>query len=166
MNNIDKFSLFSSTKIIKEYSQRRASNTKTRNHRNQKYIIEKVTLILNYMLIKFIIFTALILEFNLRKINSGLSTINLKANGIGNVKILSDNFRNYLPNEVWVNNINQNEINNIYNLNKSENFIILIWYDQIETLNYMFSFCYNIIEIDLSNFDASNIKNMFQIIKI
>ena len=152
MYNIEKFSLFSSTKIIEEYNQRKASNTKNRIHRNQTYIFGKAALILNHMLSKFIIFLALFFEFKQRIIKSGLSSINLKANGIGDVKVLSDYFIDNLPKEVWINDIRHNEINNTYNLKNSENNITLIWQDEIKTLNNMFSGCYNITEIDLSNF--------------
>ena len=160
MYNIEKFSLFSSTKIIEEYNQRKSLNTKTRIHTNKKFFIGTATLILNYMFFKSIIFSALFFEFNQRKIKSGLSSINLKANGIGNVKVLSDKFKDNFPNEIWINNINQSEINNTYYLNKSENLITLYWYDKIETLNYMFDSCYNITEIDLSNFDTSQVTDM------
>ena len=160
MYNIEKFSLFSSTKIIEEYNQRKASNTKNRIHRNQTYIFGKAALILNHMLSKFIIFLALFFEFKQRIIKSGLSSINLKANGIGDVKVLSDYFIDNLPKEVWINDIRHNEINNTYNLKSSENNITLIWHDEIKTLNNMFSGCYNITEIDLSNFNTSQVTNM------
>ena len=160
MHNKEKLSSFSSTKIIEEYNHKKASNTETSIKTNKKYIIGKASLILNRILIKFIIFSTLFFEFNQRKIHLGLSSINLKANGIGDVKVLSDEYHQNLPDEVWINNIRQSKINNTYNLKRSENFITLKWYEELESLENMFSNCYNITEINFSDFDTSQVTNM------
>ena len=160
MHNKEKLSSFSSTKIIEEYNHKKASNTKNSINTNKKYIIGKSSLILNRILIKFIIFSTLFFEFNQRKIHSGLSSINLKANGIGDVKVLSDVYHQNLPDEVWINNIRQSKINNTYNLKRSENFITLKWYEELESLENMFSNCYNITEINFSDFNTSQVINM------
>ena len=159
MHNKEKLSSFSSTKIIEEYNHKKASNTKTSIKTNKKYIIGKASLILNRILIKFIIFSTLFFEFNQRKIHLGLSSINLKANGIGDVKVLSDEYQNF-PDEILINNRNQSEIKNIYRLNNPENFITLKWYEELESLEYMFSNCYNITEINFSDFNTSQVTNM------
>ena len=66
-------------------------------------------------------------------------------------------------NEIHINDINQSNINPSYNLNKTENFIKLIWNDNLKvfyiySIAYSFKNCEKITEIDLSNFDASKTK--------
>ena len=45
-------------------------------------------------------------------------------------------------------------------MDKAENFIKLIWNDNIANINYLFKDCYDIKEIDMSNFDFSEVTNM------
>ena len=82
----------------------------------------------------------------------------IKFNGPGKHKFISN-----------TNNIQKicsnNEViidNNFISLNNDKNEIkIQIYLTKIYDLNQMFKDCSNITEIDLSNFDSSNINNMF-----
>ena len=58
-----------------------------------------------------------------------------------------------------INGFPQN-INNLYYYNYSESITILIWNININSTEEMFWDCYNVIEIDLSNFDTSQITTM------
>ena len=89
--------------------------------------------------------------------------IKLKINRIGIQNVFthntgSDAFPKYnFPDEIYINEEKQNDINYQYNLNKTENEIKLMWNNPINNSAFMFFACHNITEIDLSNFDASNI---------
>ena len=66
---------------------------------------------------------------------------------------------NYL-NEVLINEIRQERKSIKYLFNRTNNFVELIWDNDITICVNMFNGCTNITEIDLSNFDASNVNNM------
>ena len=93
------------------------------------------------------------------------SKITLKIIGIGESKILRNdtpyNFKgfNYLK-EVFINEKKQNTIDYKYYLNETVNFVELIWDDNINNCQNMFLECSNITEIDLSNFNTSQVTNM------
>ena len=117
-------------------------------------------LIINYLiLINFI---------NIAKgngINYGYSKIYLKIKGNGKHYILGNgadfNFEgiNFLK-EVYINGNKQNTIDYIYDFNQTDNYVKLIWDDNITNCNYMFYFCLNIIQIDLSHFNTSQVTQM------
>ena len=121
---------------------------------NKKYICRKVLSLSNFRFIVIIILTSLFCKFNNSNIESNRCFITLKTNKTGEIKILSDNFK-YNANEVWINNINKSIVTNKYSLNDSESNITLIFYVKLTTLEYMFSDCKDIIEINLSHFDTS-----------
>ena len=123
---------------------------------NKSYIIFFYDIIL-----KIIIFSQFI-KCNKRKIELASSFINLKTKGSGNIKIFSNNNGVIGPNNVSINNIDS-ELKNIYHFNNQENDInniILIWDNPPSSTNNLFNGCNKIIEIDLSNFDSSNVINM------
>ena len=121
-------------------------------------IIIKMDLIILYYIVLFY-FICLNLVFECRP-NEGTnySYIILKSNKTGYTQIISDQFDN-LPNEVIING-NDFPVKIGYYLNDSDNTIILIWNNQLNDTSNMFKGCSNITEIDLSNFDTSNVKNM------
>jgi len=125
---------------------------------NKKHICRKVLSLSNFRFIVIIILTSLFCKFNNSNIESNRCFITLKTNKTGEIKILSDNFK-YNANEVWINNINKSIVTNKYSLNDSESNITLIFYEKLTTLEYMFSGCKDIIEINLSNFDTSQATN-------
>ena len=94
-----------------------------------------------------------------------ISKISLKIRGIGESTILgnltSDHFQsiNYL-NEVYINGIKQDTIAYKYYFNQTNNFVELIWKDNLNDCQNMFMKCTNITEFDLSHFDTSLVTSM------
>ena len=87
-------------------------------------------------------------------INSN-TIVELNINGIGEQKILSNEFLK--PNETYVNGENQN-YTEYYNLAKLENNIIMKWYNKLSDLNNMFSNGINITKMDFANGILSTIN--------
>ena len=91
------------------------------------------------------------------------SKITLKINGIGYKNIFTSNIKEfndtYYPDDIYINGNKQNIINYTYYLNQTKNVVELVWYNSINRTSYMFLECINITEIDLSNFDSSQILN-------
>ena len=78
------------------------------------------------------------------------------------IDILSNFFDN-LPNEIYINDIQQRNITKNYYFNQTETNISdvkLIWNREISSCFAMFCDCEKIIEIYLSNFNASRVANM------
>ena len=96
-----KINSFNSNKTRKESIKRKESSTKIQINKIKKYIVGNTLLISNSMLIQFTILSVLFYKFNNRIIELGYSSIKLKTNKTGEIKILSDNFNN-TPNEVWI----------------------------------------------------------------
>ena len=90
--------------------------------------------------------------------------ITLKVKGPGNAQILDVNFFNAnKPDRIFINGteINVNERNYIYNFIQTDNIVQLLWnQNNIVPLLGMFSYCTNITEIDLSNFNTSKLTDM------
>ena len=95
------------------------------------------------------------------------SFITLIINNKGKNKIFcsDDDFNtNYYPDEIYINGEKTKCVNNTYSLKKDNNIIELKWNRYIKNSKSMFNGCSNITEIDLSNFDSSQItqtSNMF-----
>ena len=97
-------------------------------------------------------------------INLNDSFITLKIKESGNHKLfgseLYNNFINNIPDEIYINNITITIITNINYLAEENSIIKLLWYNQINSSAYLFQGCSSISEIDLSNFDTSQITDM------
>ena len=93
-----------------------------------------------------------------RNIQSNDSSITLKTFGIGNIQIISEEY-SFLPDRILINGINH-AVNKVYNLENSENNITLIWDNKLTSTSQMFKGCSNIIEIDFTLFDTSNVNYM------
>ena len=92
------------------------------------------------------------------------SNITLKIKGIGNKNVFYSNFSNSnYPNIIYINGIKQSKITSNYYFNLTDNYVKLIWNDSINNCEKMFCGCSSINEIDLSNFDTSEITNMYGI---
>ena len=89
------------------------------------------------------------------------SSITLKIRG-GNQYILHSTFyNNYPPNQFIVNEIPKTLTSCQYNFETtSDSMVELVWDSPIEDCSKMFFECSGIIEIDLSNFDSSEVKIM------
>ena len=119
---------------------------------------------------KIYIIIILIIEIDLVKSNLSCQ-IDIKIKGKGDQNILFEysleNYDgrvikfDYEPNEIYVNNILQNNKNKkVYNLNDGINNISIIFNTRLLYLTGMFATLKNIIEIDFSNCDTSLVTNM------
>ena len=99
-------------------------------------------------------------EFNIIRYLVALNQINIKINGTGTNNILNSTFI-YKPDEILINNhaSSLDDENKIY-LESEENTITLKWNSQLGTCEKMFKGLSNIIEVDLSNFDSSQVTSM------
>ena len=162
------------TRLIKEIKKlfnnnNEINNNQIKNNKNDKYNhINRNYIIIT--IIKFIIISILYTtkcnKYDLLYFQY-LSKITLKVKRIGNSSIFG-NEKNYNYNfkslnnlkDVVINGEQQYRIDYIYNLNETENLIELIWDDNITNCQYMFYRCTNITEIDLSNFNTSQVNDM------
>ena len=104
------------------------------------------------------------------KLINAFSEITLIINGTGKQKILANYSANYvdksyrfkIPDFIYVNNVPQNYKDiYVYNLSKQINEIRIVWEAYIITnCTYMFYYLGNIIKIDLSKFNSSEVKDM------
>ena len=64
-----------------------------------------------------------------------------------------------LPDEIFINDVKKNSVQKIYDLSEMKNNIKLVWKNNIDSTSCMFLNCNDINEIDLSNFDSSQVTN-------
>ena len=101
----------------------------------------------------------LIIEENI-SISTNGSIINLVLEGSGNISFLNNSFK-YEPSEVLINGIPQNNsCKKFCYFEENINNVTLIYKNKINTTNPMFRNLKNIKEIDLSDFDFSEITSM------
>ena len=94
------------------------------------------------------------------------SNITLKIKGIGYRNIfgidVGNNFeKQYYPNEIHINGNKQDIINHTYYFNLTDNIVELFWNHSITNCRNMFRKSYNMTEINLFNFDTSNVKTTY-----
>ena len=96
------------------------------------------------------------------KFNSSVIKLKIKGTGPNNIFCKETPFfkENYYPNEVLINEVMQSEVNFNYNFNNMENIVEMRWNNAIDKTMYMFYQCSYITEIDLSNFDSSEVIDM------
>ena len=82
----------------------------------------------------------------------------------GDNSIINKNFKNYIS-EVYINDANMTKIETSYNFIEDENTVKIILNSQITNCNKMFMDCKKILEINFSNFDASNITYLSETFK-
>ena len=155
--------------LIDHSSKKQNNNDKLIN--NKKIYLISIS---KYYLIKIFIFFLLIMNYsctakinnNLRKMSS-MNEIILTTykDGEGDIKILSDNF-NYFPDEIYINDVlytpptGENVNRRVIGPLSGENIVKLYYSTVPESLKQMFNNVYNVKEIDLSNFDTSNVNDM------
>ena len=140
-------------------------NIKRRYKENNKNKYSIIYILYFYYFIIAKIFSSQFIKCCHRKIELSSSYINLKINATGIINIYSNEYLAEKPNIITINNVNHtiNDINNIETFTNSEKDIInitLIWNNSITSTYRMFYECDDIIEIDLSHFDTSNVENM------
>ena len=124
---------------------------------------KSLLVVISHLIIIYLILSPLCIECNQRKLKSYLSTIKLKTNGSEDIKILGDQYKGTNPDEIYINGTKSSNISKSYYFTESDdniNNFTLVWADTPTNIRYMFCRCKNIIEIDLSDFDLSNINNM------
>ena len=137
-------------------------STKIAKTKEKKYIkpnkLQKSKTLLQYLIL--LSFFIIILS------KDNYNSITLKINKSGNRQIYhlpgrcsGDNVPPEID-EVYINGINQSEINSSYNLVKEVNIITLVWRRDLYSTSCMFVECNDIEEIDLSNLDTSKVTNM------
>ena len=157
------------TNIIKYSNNKIHENPKTKGRNHMKFhneIIRKYIIINAFKLIIINIFCQIETNFlnDLFSFHHS-SKITLKIKGIGDQYIFGNeklyNFTgiNYLK-RVYINGNEQNMIKYKYYFNETNNFVELIWDDNLNSCKNMFKGCINITEIDLSNFNTSQVKFM------
>ena len=123
---------------------------------NRHYFIPLFIFLLKIVLVK------LIIKKNKRNINNWNSEIHLVIQGNGNQRLLYSGFK-VEPSDVLVNGISKgNECKKTCYLEGEKNNITLLFSRQIESCESMFESLTNIIEIDLSRFDASKVITMYR----
>ena len=133
--------------------------------RYMKYNKNKFYIIYIFYFYYFIImemFSSQFIKCYFRKIELSSYYINLKIKSTGNINILSRLYSGGNPDIITINNENYTMANKD-TFNNFENNIInitLIWNNSITSTSGMFSGCDDIIEMDLSHFDTSNVIDM------
>ena len=147
----------------KERNSTYKKNT-TKSHKSKKkniypkIKIKKTLISLYFMILLYITSFHLTVKCNQNDEKVSFSYITLKTNVIGYVQIISEDF-SFLPNETRINDYIYPEIKKGYYFNTSESIIKLVWYYDIYSTNSMFHKCYNLTEIDLSNFNSRNVED-------
>ena len=135
---------------------------KNNNYNKNKYNIKLIEGILKYLIVLSIFISSL--SNAKRNIFSFNNIITLKINNIGNWSIYYNNLgkTNFpqIPDEIYINGNIQNIIRSFHVFNQTENTILLIWKDNLNTTASMFYNCKVINEIDLSHFDTSQVTDM------
>ena len=63
-----------------------------------------------------------------------------------------------LPNEIYINDVKENSSSYSYYFTQSPNNVTLIWHNPLKAVGCMFADCNDIIEMDFSYFNTSEIK--------
>ena len=106
-------------------------------------------------------------SYKLCFMNLYYSKITLKIKGIGIKNIFGyeepDKIFNhrYLPNKVYINGVLQDGVNYSYNFNLTDNKVELEWNNNINSTRNMFRRCYDITEFDFSEFNTSEVIDMW-----
>ena len=117
---------------------------------------------ISFLLIYFIIIIKIkdTASLRIRKLNK-LNEIQIKIIGTGKQNILNSGFI-HKPYEILVNGNPANiDSQNKINLENETNIITMKWNYKLSDCGYMFSGLTNLKEVDLSNFDGTEIKSMF-----
>ena len=98
-------------------------------------------------------------NIHLNSIESKFSKITLKIDNIG-IKNIFSSSANPFPDEIYINQVLLTPVNYKYNFTNENNSIELIWNNNTNSSYKLFEGCSEIKEIDLSDFDTSEIENM------
>ena len=127
---------------------------------NRKIIFKEYNLFRAFsFLLKILLFDLISIK-NARNLKNYISEIHLVIKGKGTKNILSNEFKTN-PSEVIVNGISKgNTCQKTCYFDEDINNVTIKFEEQIKSCKKMFYNLQNIIEIDLSNFDASKVNDM------
>ena len=125
----------------------------------RKSVIKVSIILLYFASILYFYFSNLSTKRQLRRNQSNNSIIYLKVKGPGNVEVLGSSFQ-YLPDEIYINGFEKDEISRNYNFIDPENNVTLIWKYELTSTGEMFKGCSQIEEIHLLDFRTSRVINM------
>ena len=144
-------------------------NNKTKSHPDSNYTNRLDRIILSnfkYIFIYLIFFTT----EHTKPLYSKSSEITLTINGEGPQVVLYDAYKGPCPNYIYANNAPENLIYNIdtdckhinipSNPDSTLNKVKLVWESKINTARDMIKYLPNLIEVDLSKFDSSEVTSM------
>ena len=134
---------------------------KLKGPKKSKRILKEILFIL-YQLIKYLAFSFLFVKSHQKPRPRNFFYVILKTQGTGWINIFDGSFR-ILPNRIYINDIDPDEISYRYYFDDSENSthtFKLVWYNKINSTRNMFYMCDKIIEIDFLNFDTSQVTDM------
>ena len=145
-----------------------SNNNKNKNYKYFNNILIKKILLRKMPILLLYYDTIVTLFFSISQIGSIKrkfflydSSIHLKVNSGDYILILSSYFYNkFLPNEIRTNGNIRTDKQNSYSLSESENNVTISWNIKITSTFQMFEGCLDIIEIDFSDFDSSEITQM------
>ena len=127
--------------------------------------INKMIIIFSLLFTLFISINSTVDNFSKNETNISYITLRIKDTGLKNVfngAFFPDCFPFFSkPNEVYINNIKQDEVLSQYNFNETDNEIVLLWNETVTRCNCLFLKCKDIYDIDFSNFDTSEVTTMF-----
>ena len=144
-------------------------NSKGRENENKKNktIKKRDIIIYCFYIIYYIILTNFIVSVSTDESEGPkYYNITLKINKTGNINIfcsqsnLSYCPQLHFPDMIEINGINQSNVQSYYNFNRTENIVKLIWKNYVDETSCLFYRCFDIIKIDLSQFDLSKVKSM------
>ena len=131
----------------------KALNKITPNEVCQKKRKEKIRFINKQILFYYLLIISLITTINFKhSIIYKDSIVTLRVYNGQQQKIFNSGTK---PNEVWIDNIKQQNVSNSYQLDPT-NIVKLIWTNKINNCSFMFYGCNSIIEMNFTNFDATN----------
>ena len=130
----------------------------------EKIIFRKILIILYYCIISYIFFSSLLIECKKRKTESEiLPKIHLKVQGSGDIKIFSDDFTTFPQTISFGESFFDSPTTNTFHFSSTEDNITdvtLIWDEPLTSTSKMFKGCGQIIEINFTEFDATQISSM------
>jgi len=156
--------------IENNYNDANYKNNKNANLLNGRIEIKYFTLIqkkfnLLLLIISIFIINSIIPIFSIKSIRKGkysfLNEVTIKIIGTDIQSILNQDYL-YQPDEIYIQNISYeiDKQNRIINLTNYENNITMKWKNNLDDCKYMFAGLTNIVEIDLTKFDISEVTSM------
>ena len=167
LNNGIKFKVIRRNKKDNKFKTIKTSYNAIEN-KNLYLISQKSSLLINFLFIFILCFSASQEKQSLRKMSNFQEIIlNVHLDGKNdNFRLLNNDFQS-VPVEVKVNdniyNYSEEDDKKLINLPEGGDYVIHLYFNEVnENLAYMFKDTYGITKIDFSNFDTSNVKSMKQ----